>query len=48
MVVVEAANGIPLLTPPDQVYESAPDPLSVTDFPEQTVDDGEIVDPTLG
>ena len=41
-------NEIPFVTPPDQVYDAAPVPLRLTTVPGQTVDEGEIVEPTVG
>lgn len=46
--VETGTNGVPLVMPPVHVYEDAPVPLSVTEFPGHIVEDGETVIPTAG
>jgi len=48
VVVVPGVNAVPLIMPPDQLYDVPPVPLNVTDVPEQTVEDGDTVAPTAG
>src|SRR5262249_40592699 len=46
VAVDDGTKAIPFVTPPDQLYEAAPDPLNVTVEPEQTVEAGDAVDST--
>lgn len=41
VLLIVGTKATPLFIPPDQLYIDAPDPVRVTDVPEQIVEDGD-------